>query len=128
MQNVLPLAGTWDPGQHFSSYSFYIWCKYWSLLRGKSGPPTEVGRGGTVRLSPRTPYAYAQCPVATYDWIIGSHGDCSSVCGPGTHSRQVICQKRVDSITSNTTDEECLSHRLRKIVSVRVASVLVIVL
>ena len=34
---------------------------YWSLLRGKSGPPTEVGR--FVR-TPRTPYAYA--PVDTY--------------------------------------------------------------
>ena len=32
MQNVLPLAGTWDPGQHFSSYSFYIWCKYCILV------------------------------------------------------------------------------------------------
>ena len=44
---------------------------YWSLLRGKSGPPTEVGRFGSVRfgsvrfgsvrfvLTPRTPYAYA---------------------------------------------------------------------
>ena len=29
---------------------------YWSLLRGKSRPPTEVGR--FVR-TPRTPYAYA---------------------------------------------------------------------
>ena len=49
-----------------------------------------------------------ECPVATYDWIIGLHGDCSSMCGPGTQSRQLVCQKRVDSITSNTTDEECL--------------------
>ena len=29
---------------------------YWSLLKGKSGPPTEVGR--FVR-TPQTPYAYA---------------------------------------------------------------------
>ena len=29
---------------------------YWSLLRGKSGPPTEVGR---FVLTPRTPSAYA---------------------------------------------------------------------
>ena len=24
----LATSGTWDPGQHFSSYSVYIWCKY----------------------------------------------------------------------------------------------------
>ena len=33
---------------------------YWSLLRGKSGPPTEVGR--FVR-TPRTPYAYAPASI-----------------------------------------------------------------
>ena len=52
----------------------------------------------------------AECPVETFDWLVGPYGDCSSVCGPGTRSRQVVCQKQVASIISNTTDEECLSN------------------
>ena len=42
MQNVLE-RGT-QASTSAVTASTYIWCKYCILLRGKSGPPTEVGR------------------------------------------------------------------------------------
>ena len=39
---------------------------YWSLLRGKRGPPTEVGR---FVYTPRTPYAYAPASRQSFGFL-----------------------------------------------------------
>ena len=70
MQNVLPL-GTQASTSAVTASTSGANIAYWSLLRGKSGPPTEVGR--FVR-TPRNPYAHAPdtgrvCTLIRDSWM-----------------------------------------------------------
>lgn len=60
----------------------------------------------------RKPPAVRSCNVqacqGTYNWNVGSYGDCSKTCGGGTQSRTVVCQ---DALGNNLPDSLCSSPK-----------------